>query len=278
MSRRKVVAAVLVACVLSAGGTIVAFKALEDESVTDPHATVIALRSSVLAEEREVIVHLPVSYESERARRYPVLYVLDGGSQSTHTAESARLLHRIGLMPEVLVVGIPNSSDENRQRDYTPPYIGAGDEGGPAGKADRFLMFLERELIPMVDRKYRTTPERMLAGNSRGGLFVVYSLIERPSLFTARFAFSPALWRDDDRIVKELEHALPGGAPAFLYLSLGDGENEKMTRAFRKTSDILRAHASPSLRWRVDITKGAVHGDNARLSTPVGLCELYRER
>ena len=125
-------------------------------------------------------------------------------------------------MPEIIVVGLP-SSRENRARDYTPPYMRTdGEANAPAGQADRFLRFVETEVMPHVDRRYRTTATRMLAGNSRGGLFVVYSLLERPELFSARFAFSPALWRDDERIVTELTRSLKGrgATPAFVYLDV----------------------------------------------------------
>jgi hypothetical protein len=146
-----------------------------------------------------------------------------------------------------------------------------------AGQANRFLEFLEAELIPHIDQKYRTTSTRMLAGNSRGGLFVVYSLIEAPDLFSARFAFSPALWRDDERIVSELAKSQTARAarPTFLYLSLGDRENEKMSLAFRKATTLLRTSTWPELRWRADLTAGASHQDNAVLSTPVALLKYF---
>ena len=260
---------VLIACAVTAVLTTIAVKRHDEEPDTDPHVVAGVVQSSVLAERRDVIISLPESYRRERARRYPVLYVLDGSSHAGHSAESARLLARIGVMPEIIVVGIP-SSGENRERDYTPPSMRGG--------ADRFLLFLQDELIPYVERTYRVTSTRMLAGSSRGGLFVMYSLLERPDLFSARFAFSPALWRDDDRMVAELARSLKArtAAPAFLYLSLGDGENEKMTRAFRKTVDVMRTSAPPTLRWRADISRGGNHQNNAVLSTPVALHDYYR--
>jgi predicted alpha/beta superfamily hydrolase len=266
--RTKFLLAVLVACGLTALLTAIIVKR-QFEEPDDPHVTAAVVQSSILAERRDLIVSLPESYQRETARRYPVLYVLDGSSHATHTAASARLLARIGVMPEIIVVGIP-SSRENRDRDYTPPTMHGG--------ADRFLHFLEGELIPHVERTYRATSIRMLAGNSRGGLFVMYSLIARPDLFSARFAYSPALCRDDDRIIAELAKALKTrtAAPGFLYLSLGDGENEKMTRAFRKAVGVIQASAPPTLRWRADITRGANHQNNAVLSTPVALHEAYR--
>lgn len=275
--RKRQVVVLVVACAVTAALT--AFIAGREERPPDgPPVVTEVVSSRVLSEERELMVNLPEGYQREPARRYPVLYVLDGSSHTSPTAESARLLARIGVMPEVIVVGLPSSS-ENRARDYTPPYMRAdGEAGGPAGGGDRFLRFIEAEVIPHVDRRYRTTATRMLAGNSRGGLFVVYSLVERPELFCARFAYSPALWRDDDRIIAELARSLRvrGGAPGFVYLSLGDRENAKMTRAFRKAVEVLRTSASPAVRWRADVTRGADHGNNASLSTPVALREYFK--
>lgn len=267
---------VLVACVVTAGMTAVAVRNQCDLQGGDEEFLQQSLQSSVLGERREITVHLPESYGSTAALRYPVLYVLDGSSHAGHTAESARLLARIGAIPETIIIGIP-SSGENRARDYTPPFMQAGgpDEKKLPGQADRFLRFLEVELIPHVERRYRTTGERMLAGNSRGGLFVVYSLLERPALFSSRFAYSPALWRDGNRIVAELESSLRTrlATPSFLYLSLGDGENPKMSSAFRRAVGVLRAtsEATPSFRFHADITRKADHGNNAVLSTPVAL-------
>ena len=277
--RKRPILMVLIACLVTAVMTTIVVTRHYEQTADDPHTVAVVVRSSVLSEERHVIVSLPETYQRDPTRRYPVLYVLDGSSQTTPTAQSARLMARIDVVPEIIVVGLP-SSGENRARDYTPPYIraDANENNGPSGEANRFLQFIETELIPYVEQRYRTTSTRMLAGNSRGALFVMYSLLERPDLFNARFAYSPALWRDDDRIVTELAKSLRARTvtPTFLYLSLGDGENAKMTRAFRKAVGVVRTSASPVLRWRADITRGADHGDNAVLSTPVALREYYR--
>jgi hypothetical protein len=279
ISRRQLTLAVLVACAVSAAATTVIVKRLDDEEPADGRGgSPVLVRSAVLGEEREVLVSLPENYSRDASRRYPVLYVLDGSSQSPHTAETARLLARIGAIPEMIVVGIPASA-ENRPRDYTPPYMRRGDaKDEPPGGADRFLAFLQSELIPYIEGTYRAGSGRMLAGHSRGGLFVVYSLLAKPGLFDARFAYSPALWRDDDRMLAELKRAMrtPLSKATFVYLSLGEAENPKMTRSFRSALETLRSLAPSELRWDADITSGADHSTNAQLSTPVALYKYYR--
>lgn len=278
MTTRRWILALIATALVSASGTVVARIVLEDEAPV-VGALRSTMRSTVLDEDREYFVHLPEGYEADTAARYPVLYVLDGTSQSGHTAESAALLARIGIIPPLIVVGVPSPDGETRNRDYTPPDMRLDTDAatGPTGAADRFLSFLEDELIGRIEREYRTARPRMLAGWSRGGLFVVYSELVAPALFDARFAHSPALWREDDRIVMRLQQALRTGAlpPGFLYLSLGDKENEKMTRAFQHAIGVLEQDAPATLRWRADLSVGGVHETNPRLSTPVGLCAMF---
>ena len=207
------------------------------------------------------------------------MYVLDGTSQSGHTAASASLMARVGLIPPLIVVGVPSIDGETRNRDYTPPDMRLDTEDGASqnGAADRFLSHIERELIPTVEREYRTTRPRMLAGWSRGGLFVVYSQIAAPATFDARFAHSPALWRENGLIVNRLEQALTRSAvpETFLFLSLGDGENEKMTAAFRGAVSMLERQAPGTIRWKANLSVKGTHESNPRLSTPVGLCAMF---
>ena len=239
----------------------------------DPSIQPRTLASSVLGEQRTYFVHLPDSYARSPAKRYPVFYVLDGTSQSAHTAATAEVMARIGAMPEAIVIGIP--SGDARNRDYTPPGMRQeADEAGSAnGQADRFFGFLQRELIPQVQRELRTTQTRTLVGNSRGGLFVVHAFTTQPTLFDAYVAHSPALWRDDSAMVARLDRFLREhqGLQGRLFLSLGGDENPKMTAAFAKTIAVLQRKSPAGLHWRALTTPGAVHDDNARKATPVAL-------
>lgn len=76
-----------------------------------------SMHSDSLGEQREYLVHLPASYTSAPDRRYSVIHVLDGSSQDVYTAASAALMASIGVIPEVILVGIPNVDGNGRQRD-----------------------------------------------------------------------------------------------------------------------------------------------------------------
>lgn len=231
------------------------------------------LTSSLLGEARTYFVHLPDSYARSPTKRYPVLYVLDGTSQSSHTAATADVMTRIGAMSEAIVIGIP--SGDARNRDYTPPGMrqDSDDANSAEGQADRFLGFLQRELIPQVEREFRTATPRTLVGNSRGGLLVVHAFVSQPALFDGYVAHSPALWRDGSAMVTRLQRHLREhrDLQGKLFLSLGSDENPKMTAAYRKAITLLQREAPPGVQWRAVTTAGAMHEDNARKATPVAL-------
>jgi hypothetical protein len=265
--------------VISVIGTILVSDYLRGDEEFSEGVTVSKLFSKALNEERELLVHLPEGYAHHAEQRYPVVYVLDGSSQDIHTAKSAALMARIGVMPEVIVVGLPNTSAANRERDYTPPFMRIDIEksDSPMGGGETFLAFLKNEAIPQIDKTYRTKPFRMLAGHSRGGLFVAYSLLADPDLFHARFAHSPALWRDDGLMVSKLADffASAPNLQTFFYMSMGDQENDKMMGAYKNAIASIKVHSPEGLRWYADVTVGADHYSNPELATPVGFRKLF---
>lgn len=278
LTQLRLLLIVLMTSVATVAATLLAIEIFADEAAVEG-ALKATMTSSVLGEDREYLVHLPEGYASDAAQRFPVLYVLDGGSQSGHTAHAAALLARVGLVPPMIVVGVPSLDGDTRNRDYTPPDMRLDTDvaDGPNGVGDRFLSHLETEFIPLIERQYRTRRPRMLAGWSRGGLFVVYSRIAAPALFDAGFAHSPALWREDGSIVGQLERAVTTSTsrPTFLFLSLGALENEKMTAAFHDAQAMLQRSAPADFRWRTYLSRGGEHDTNPRIATPVGLCAMF---
>ena len=234
------------------------------------------IHSAILNEDRRAIVHLPRNYSKDTVRKYPVMYVLDGTSQDQHTADKITILSDAGLIPEAIVVGIPNTRG-NRERDQTPPFMrtNVDDQNSPYGAADKFLLFIEKELIPYIDSSYRTSSYRTLSGNSRGGLFVLYSLIEKPDLFQARFCYSAPVWRFDNLMVNKTVEFLRSSPNlnSFLYLSVGEKETERIIGGFKIMIDALKKHGRKNFKWVAHYTPHAIHQDNALISSSKGLAE-----
>lgn len=229
--------------------------------------------STILHEERKMIIHLPRGYD--KSKKYPVMYVLDGSSQDKHIANKFDILSMAGYVPKTIIVGLPNISGEGRQRDYTPPYMrrDIDEKTSPMGGGDQFLSFMENELFPFMNKNYSVSKIRSFAGNSRGGLLVMYSLLYKPDLFRGRFCFSPAFWRDNNLIIRKVADFLrrKDTLHTFLYMSMGSRENEKMKDGLNEMDEVLRKEAHKDLVWYSEYTPHADHHDNAEISASVGI-------
>ncbi len=167
-----------------------------------------SIPSTVLGETRVVDIQLPAGYAANPNRRYPVLVVLDGEFEFPIAAAMARFYASVTHLPPLIVVGVRNT---DRTRDLTTapaPGFAKPPEVETAGGADRFLRFLSDELLPYVDRQYRTVPMRVLVGHSLGGLFALHALATRPALFTGYLIMEPAAWWNNQKEFREARAAL----------------------------------------------------------------------
>jgi pimeloyl-ACP methyl ester carboxylesterase len=134
------------------------------------------IESAILKETRRINVSFPNSYQRSAAdRRYPVTIVLDGEASLPAAAAVSDELTANGQIPEAIIVAIENT---NRLRDLTPPGISVSGSGLNEG-GDRFLDFIEQELLPAIDRQLRGAAPRTLIGHSSGGLIATYAAATR---------------------------------------------------------------------------------------------------
>ena len=225
-------------------------------------------QSRILGQERDLIIHLPSGYDS--TRRYPVLYVLDGSSQDQPLADKLDSLFGQGLVPQTIVVGLPNMSGVNRTLQLVPPFMltDPANPDSPRGTGDQFLEFMETELVPFIASRFGASDTRLFAGNSRGGLLVMYSLIQKPGLFAGRFCFSTPLWRQDYLLVERVSGFLARNTAmkSFLYLSAGENETENIKSGLDTMAAVLRNHAPSGFVWHIERTPGVDHQRNAAVS------------
>ena len=167
----------------------------------------IAVSSDVLGTSRTALVHLPDGYPGN-GTGYPVIMILDGESNFLTAVSAMRFLARAGLVPDAIVVGVENM---NREFDFTTTvtHPEAMPNGlGATGGAGAFTTFLETELIPALDERYRTAPARVLVGHSLGGLLAMHVLASRPGLFRGYITMEPSLWWDQRAVADSVRAML----------------------------------------------------------------------
>jgi hypothetical protein len=178
------------------------------------------IASAILKEERHVLVVLPASYgDSAANRKYPVLVVADGEYLTPVVAVVSDELARNGQVPESVIVGIenvrlPNAEAENNKRvyDLTPPGLSVSGSNLKQG-GDVFLDFIEKELLPALDRQFRTGGPRTFVGVSSGGVLATYAAATR-STYSAVVSLDAPLSTGSEWLAAKLfERAAAGGRP-----------------------------------------------------------------
>ncbi|WP_448547704.1 alpha/beta hydrolase-fold protein [Thalassotalea fusca] len=196
------------------------------------------LHSKVLNEKRLIFVSLPEGYE-ENDYSYPVLYFTDAEAHFEIMVSTVNFLRKSNIIPPIILVGI--QSGANRTRDLTPRVFNEEDKKHPwfqsveYGGANKFLTFIEQELLPHVDKKYRTADFRVFSGHSFGGLFSIYAYVNKPELFDGFMAISPSLGWDDERIVKEAKQKIEQNALPKKSIYISKGSEQGTTAASYKS-------------------------------------------
>lgn len=163
------------------------------------------------------------------ARGWPVLYVLDGEDNFAIAVLTARRLARgRSGVGDGIIVGIEAGPLPRRVRDYTPATPGwTIPKGQPAsglatGGGEAFLDMVERQVQPLVNRRWRIDPSRRIVlGHSFGGLIGLHAALTRPALFDGVAAISPSLWFGDGLLARE---AAAASVRARVLIAEGDAQ------------------------------------------------------
>jgi predicted alpha/beta superfamily hydrolase len=165
------------------------------------------ISSKILGQERKVWIHIPNSNGGNKIKdrgNYPVIYLLDGSENFNTVVSITEHMAESNLCPPMIVVGILH---QNRLVDLTtgtdkelPDVVGGG---------EKFMSYVEKELIPYIDANYPTTPYKTFIGHSLGGLTVMNTFLHNPKLFNSYVSLDASLWWDNQRVVKEAKTILP---------------------------------------------------------------------
>ena len=243
----------------------VAIAASAETALSDPSPVSIGeqyrLQSEILGEERNITIYLPASYEPTE-RRYPVLYLVDGGkAQDFHPITGlASLAGLTGMMREFIVVGVETV---NRRYELTSPSTRAYDleVSDPNGGARDFRRYLLEEMRPAIDAAFRTNGETAIIGESAAGLFIAETFLTAPESFDHYVCVSPSMWWDGMGLAKSAPDLLAGhdykDAKSF-YLTVAD-EGGEHREGVDKLVAALESTTPEDLTWWYEPMEGEHH-------------------
>jgi predicted alpha/beta superfamily hydrolase len=210
----------------------------------------LVLASLLLNEPRDILIYEPAGLLKTDSAT--IVYMLDG-EFSGYRYET--IAHEYSGKP-IIGIGIINT---DRNRDLLP-----GKQPEP------FLSFIEKELIPAVEKNYNLA-DRILYGHSFGGGFTLYAMINRPGLFDQYIASSPTPIMNmvDTGTYLNLDKHL--SKPVALYFTYGSKDMKQVI----KWGTVLKNNLLPlkfkHIRWIQMVNEGENHNSNDLVSLLLGL-------
>jgi len=234
----------------------------------------VTLRSKVFANTRTIRVWLPPGYyqTAQTGQKYPVFYFTDGiatfhGRQLGRIAEELILSKKI---PPTIFVGIDNGGSTRESKhpgsDRANEYLPYPDDSllppVPNPQGARFPKFLEQEVMPLIERTYRTSGKVGLAGASYGAAIALFTAIENPGRYQWLLLESPSLYIGDHALLHRCETIR--NWPPRVYV--GAGTDEGVGDAKREMVDDVSRFAKlvqDQTSTCLTIVPGAEHGEDA---------------
>ena len=230
----------------------------------------ISFESRVLNERKTIVVIPPYNYKDRPDEKFPVVYVLDPGNNLFATFGIVNYYSdMLKIMPRMIIVGIVS---KDRERDYLPT---PSNELPTGGGADKFLRFINSELVTLIDSTYPANSERCIMGHSAGGLFAIYALENQPELFNSFICIDPSFWYNDQSCIKEMAEFLINNKNIrkSIFISLSN-ENGMGVFSF---IDALETYAPEGLKWDYIHYKSETHNSLGFKSICAGFEMIYKD-
>ena len=150
---------------------------------------------------RPLHIYLPEGY-SHSDERYPVMYFFDGhnlfyDSDATYGKSWGLKTFLDGWEKDMIIVGMECSHVGNERLEEYLPYPATTTAFGPlAAKGNETLEWIVHTVKPVIDREYRTYPNRActgIAGSSMGGLMAIRGVLGYNRYFSKAACVSSAI-------------------------------------------------------------------------------------
>jgi predicted alpha/beta superfamily hydrolase len=248
--------------------------AQKNDSTKVTIAEIRIIHSTILNEDRKIYVYNP---DISPSQPLPVLYLLDGENISL-IAGIVDYLSQNSELPPMIIVGIGNF-EYDRIRDLSNTHTLFNMDGTTdsirwktSGGGENFLQFVKEELMPYVEKNYKTSPNKIFLGHSLGGLLSIHCLLTHPEMFTSYIAVSPSLWWDNESIFKNNDLLFKNKALNNKTLFFSDGnEGTVFNKSVVKLQSILQQKKITGLRYEYIPYPNETHNSELVKATQDGL-------
>ena len=225
--------------------------------------------SNKLGASREITIGLPVAYEQNPTKKYPILILLDGDYLFDPFFGALNYGAYWEDLPETIIIGISQNLNQERIDDSNYDDF----NGVPAEKGARFFEFIGSELLPYIEKKYRVAPFRIIAGHDTTAGYLNFFLYKENPIFNAYISLSPEL-------APEMETRIPENLaklkqPIFYYQSSGEGDLKDVKEAIKTLDANIKLGVNPQLKYKYVHFMGASHYASVLYSIPNALYQFF---
>ena len=228
---------------------VLAFGCKSNTNTPIPKHDSLTIPSKYVNENRVINIYTPETYNNSD-EKYPVLYMADGGIKEDfpHIANTLAKLIKENKIPPHILVGIENTE---RHRDLTGPTKVAYDLENlkSTGGSENFRDFIQKELFTEIQKKYRTTDEKTIIGESLAGLFVVETFLLDNDMFDNYIAMDPSLWFNEQYLVKNFQSLSKEDYQQKNKIWFAGSSVEDISKNTRALNEKLK-HSDKNLIWK----------------------------
>ncbi|MEO4004952.1 alpha/beta hydrolase-fold protein [Flavobacterium sp. CAU 1735] len=215
-----------------------------------PEHETFKIQSKQAGEERIINVWTPANYKSN-TDSLSVMYMADGGTKEDfpHIANTLAKLIKEHKIKPIILVGIENTQ---RRRDLTGfTEVAKDKEIAPVvGGSEKFRAFIKEELFPEIEKRYRTTSEKSIIGESASGLFVVETFFLAPEMFDNYIAFDPSLWWNNHYLVRTAKEHLAKFPSTDKRIWFAGSNAEDIAPFTKELAALLKSENRANIKWK----------------------------
>lgn len=220
-----------------------------------------------LNEDRRLKIQLPRNYDENTDKVYPIVLVFDANYLFEPVAGNVDYFGYWEDMPESIVVGIMQGDSRYEDCNYDDISFMPGDKGA------EFFEFIGLELIPYIDRSYRTAQFIIAVGHDFTANFINYFLFKDPPLFNGYISLSPDLAPlMDERLperIPQIESKL------FYYLATGTDDIKDLMEITEELHGFLKPLEDDNFEYYYDNFEGATHYSLVSRGIPSALEKIF---
>ncbi len=241
------------------------------------------IKSDILDEKRTCLINFPDSYydASEVDEKYPIVILLDG---YTHFKTAIGIVHFLSsdrnrnyLMSKSIIVAIENI---DRERDFTVTKIKTK-RPNTMGGGKKFLDFIQKELVPYLDKNYKTEQSRTLIGHSLGGLLTLNSYMDKNSIFDAYICIDPSIWWNEEIMKNKVDSISSVSLNKKLYIATanqGKANYERNKKRHDLLYALLRKKSDAGLNVKIEYFEKENHRSVSLIALYQGLKYLNQKQ